>query len=102
MLLIAKLVADSDQYVCPACHRDKRVPTERTCTVRPVEMFCCYDDDTWQSSHFVEVPEDTPENDIEPYAMAAAQCLFTDPSIVFFGVYSIPEDYSDWEAFNEE
>lgn len=67
--------------------------------MRPVEMYCCYDDHTWQDSHFVEVPENTPEDQIENLAMKLAHEKFTDDSIVFIGVYSIPADWSDWDAF---
>lgn len=67
-------------------------------TMRPVEMYCCYDDHTWQDSHFVEIPADTPEDLIEEVAIARANEVFTDPSIMFIGMYSLPSA-DDWEAW---
>lgn len=69
---------------------------------RPIEMYCCYDDYTWQCEHFVEIPEDTPEDKIEEVAIALARKKFTDNSIMFVGVYSIPVDWSDWPAWHAE
>jgi len=64
--------------------------------VRPVEMYCCYDDHTWQNEHFVEIPEDTPEEEIEKLALKLAKEQLDHPDIMFIGVYSIPMDWSDW------
>jgi hypothetical protein len=69
---------------------------------RPVEMYCCYNDRTWQNEHFVEIPEDTPEDKIEEAAMKKAVEQFTDDSIMFIGVYSIPMDWADWPENDEE
>jgi hypothetical protein len=65
-------------------------------------MYCCYDDHTWQCEHFVEIPESLPEQFIEEYAIKVARKQFTDDSIVFIGLYSIPEDWSDWPQEGEE
>jgi hypothetical protein len=69
--------------------------------VRPIEMYCCYDDNTWQCEHFVEIPESTFERDIKEVALAMAKKQFTEESIVFIGVYSIPDDWSDWPQESE-
>jgi hypothetical protein len=70
--------------------------------VRPIEMYCCYDDHTWQCEHFVEVPVSLPEQFIEEFALKQARKQFTDDSIMFIGLYSIPEDWSDWPQEGEE
>jgi hypothetical protein len=67
-------------------------------TTRPVEMWLAYDDHTWQDSHFVEIPLDTPEEEIERTAIHIAEERFTDPAIVFIGVYSIPATWIDNDA----
>ena len=64
--------------------------------VRPVEMFCCYDDSTWEDVKFVEIPEDTPENLIEEIAKKKAIEQFDDDNLVFTGVYQVPADWSTW------
>lgn len=58
---------------------------------REVEMYCCYDDYTWQCEHFVDIPYDTPDDKIEEVAVAVAQKQFTAASIVMIGLYSVPE-----------
>lgn len=69
------------------------IPSKR---VRPIEMYCCYDDYTWQCEHFVEIPEITPDHMVEQVALEKARKQFTEDSIVFIGLYSVPEDWSDW------
>lgn len=76
--------------------------TKPSTRVRPIEVYCCYDDHTWQCEHFVEIPEDTPHDYIEELALRKAKEVFTDDSIVFIGLYSIPEDWADWPQQGDE
>lgn len=69
----------------------------RSKRVRPVEMYVCFDDHTWQEGHDVEIPEDTPAEDIERVALEVARLEFVDDdAVMFYGVYSIPIDWADW------
>jgi hypothetical protein len=59
---------------------------------REIEVYRCWDDRTWDTE-FVEIPADTPEENIEAVAASAAlEALRHSADLpVVVGVYHIPE-----------
>lgn len=55
-------------------------------------MYCCHEDGRWYADHYVEIPANTPDEEVEHAAVVAGWIKFTDPSIVIVGVYSTRED----------
>ncbi len=65
---------------------------------REVEVYRCWDDRTWDTE-FVEIPADTPENDIGKAAEhAALEAMRNSADLpVVVGVYCIPDPDEDEE-----
>ncbi len=61
--------------------------------MRPIEMYCCYDDYTWQDGHLVDIPADTPADQVEQMAIDMAKIKFNNPAIVFICVYDTNDDW---------
>jgi len=65
-----------------------------------IEMYICWSDGTWTDCHYVTIPPDTPEGEIEE---VAREVLSESPfrgSPVHFGVAHIETDHD--EDDNEE
>ena len=58
---------------------------------RNIEIYTGYHDNTWDS-YYVEIPADTPENDIEKVAIGIEENNLNQKGVIvaFIGLYSIP------------
>jgi hypothetical protein len=82
-------------------HAPRRVTEAAMGALRSVEMYCCYADHTWREGTFVEIPADTPADEIERAAILVAEERYRDESIAIIGVYHIPAEDSVQESGDE-